>query len=177
MSIPSVPITPQNPNILPSNKFALQVLALPDVQYWCQTVNIPGISIGEAPRNTPFIDLFSPGDKAILNPFSITFIVDEDFRGWESIFTWMTSLTFPKNFQQYGELSQRFGAWKKPMPQFSDLLLTVLNTKQNPVFRVKFLNCFPVSLSDIVLSTTFDQEDVLTSDVTFRYDIFEIERL
>jgi len=175
MSIPSISDTPSNPNILPSNKFVLQASCLPDIQYWCQTVNIPGISIGEAPRNTPFIDLYSPGDKAILNPFSVTFIIDENFKGWLSIFKWMTSLTFPKDFNQYRDLDQRYGAWKKPMPQFSDLQLTVLNTKNNPQFRVKFVNCFPVSLSDIVLSTTYDQEDTLTSDVTFRYDFFDIE--
>jgi hypothetical protein len=177
MSIPSVPSTPRNPNLLPPNKFSLQVLALPDVQYWCQTVNIPGISIGEAPRNTPFIDLYSPGDKCILNPFSVTFYVDEDYKGWTQIFNWMAALTFPKNFDQYKALPTRFDAWKKPMPQFSDITLTVLDSKQNPALRIKYLNCFPVSLSDVVLSTTYSPEDTLTSDVTFRYDLYDIERI
>jgi hypothetical protein len=177
MATPGVPRTPTNPNILPSNKFALQITSLPDVQYWCQTVNIPGISVGEALRNTPFTDLWSPGDKAIYNPLSVTFIIDEDFRTWFSIFDWMTSLAFTERFDQYRSLAHRIDAANKKMPQFSDMSLTILDAKQVPNIRVSFKNCFPVSLSDIILSTTFDQEDTLTSDVTFRYDVFHIERI
>lgn len=177
MAIPSVPQQPTNQNLLPPNKFVLSVASLPDVQFWCQTVNIPGVSIGEAIRNTPFIDLFSPGDKAILNPFSVTFLVDEDFLAWNEIFKWMVSLTFPENFQQYKDLDKRYTAWRSPMPQFSDITLTILNARQNPKLRIKFINCFPVSLSDVVLSTTSTPEDAMTSDVTFRFDYFEVEKI
>lgn len=177
MSIPSIPLTPQNPNLLHPNKFILQVLALPDVKYWCQSVNLPGISIGEAIRSTPFIDLYSPGEKAILNPLAVTFLIDEDMRGWLEVFTWMTSLSFPKNFQQYQQLGNRFDAYRKNMPQFSDITLTILNTKQNPTYRVKYYNCFPTSLSDVVFSAQASPEEPMTADVTFRYDIFEIEKV
>lgn len=173
MSIPGS--TPVNPNLLPTNKFAMQILALPDVQYWCQTVNIPGISVGEAIRTNPFIDLYSPGEKAILNPFSVTFLVDEGFKTWYDIFFWMTRLTFPQEFSQYTQLQHRPDAGNKPMPQFSDIILTVLNSKNNPFLRIKYLNCFPISLSDVVLSATYSPEDTITSDVTFRYDWFELE--
>lgn len=176
MAIPSVPRTPTNPNTLPSNKFAVQIATLPDVQYWAQTVNIPGISIGEALRNTPFTDLWSPGDKANYNPLSFTFILDEDFKTWTSIFNWMTSLTFTEKFEQYQSLAQRLAA-NKPQPQFSDISVTILNVRQVPNLRVSFKNCFPTSLSDVILSTTFDQEDTLTADVTFRYDLFHIDHV
>lgn len=175
MAFPGISNTPTNPNLLPPNKFSLQVAALPEVQYWCQTVNIPGISIGEAIRSTPFIDLFSPGDKAILGPLSITFLVDEDLKSWTSLFNWMAQLTFIKNFNQYSQLRSRPDAWAKPMPQYSDISLSILNTKQIPNIRIKFINCFPVSLSDIIVSTTSTPEDTITSDATFRYDYYDIE--
>lgn len=175
MAFPGINTIPTNPNLLPPNKFNLQVAALPDVQYWCQSVNLPGISIGEAFRSTPFIDLYSPGDKAILSPLSVTFLVDEDIKGWTSLFNWMAQLTFIKSFNQYGQLRNRPDAWAKPMPQFSDIILSVLNTKQVPNIRIKFINCFPTSLSDLVVSTTLSPEDVVTSDVTFRYDYYDIE--
>jgi hypothetical protein len=76
MSIPSVPHTPGNPNQLHPNKFVVSFAALPTIEYWAQSVNIPGLSLGEAIRHTPFIDISSPGDKLIINPFSMTFIVD-----------------------------------------------------------------------------------------------------
>lgn len=177
MAIPSIPHTPINPNVLHPNKFVVSFAALPDVEYWAQSVNVPGLSLGEAPRQTPFIDLYSPGDKLIMNPFSMTFLVDEDLLGWFEVYTWMRGMTFPKNFQEYKDLDQRFAAWRTPMPQFSDAMLVVLDSKQNPKIRVKFLNCFPISLTDILLSSTSEPESVVTADVTLRFDLYEIERL
>lgn len=175
MAIPSVSHTPANPNQMHPNKFVVSVAALPTVEYWCQSVNIPGLSLGEVPRNTPFIDLFSPGEKLVINPFSMTFVVDEDLLGWIEVYRWMRGMTFPKNYSEYKNLDQRVSAWKTPMPQFSDITLTVLDSKQNPSVRIRMFNCFPTSLSDILLSSTSSPEDPITSDATFRFDLYEID--
>ncbi len=177
MSIPSVPHTPGNPNQLHPNKFVVSFAALPTIEYWAQSVNIPGLSIGEAIRHTPFIDISSPGDKLIINPFSMTFIVDEDLKGWLEVYTWMRDMTFPKDFTEYKKLATRPGAWTAPQPQFSDATLVVLDSKQNPHIRVKFYNCWPMSLSDNLLSSTSAPESPLTADATFRFDLYEIEIL
>ena len=177
MAIPSVPHTPANPNVLHPNKFVVTFAALPDVQYWCQSVNVPGINLGEVPRFTPFIDLYSPGEKLSMNPFSMTFTVDEELFGWMEVYVWMRGLAFPKDFSEYKNLDQRFTAWKTPMPQFSDATLVILDSKQNPKIRVKFLNCFPTSLTDILLSATSSPESAVTADAVFRYDLFDIEKL
>lgn len=177
MSIPSVPHTPANPNQMHPNKFTVKVACLPTVEYWCQNVNVPGLSLGEAPRTTPFIDLYAPGEKLIMNPFSITFIVDEDMNGWLEVYKWMRGLTFPKEFSEYRNLDKRFAAWSTPMPQYSDITLNILDTKQNPKIRVKFENCFPTSLSDLLLSATAGPDDPMTADVVFRFDKYEIEIL
>lgn len=177
MSIPSVPHTPANPNQLHPNKFVVSFTALPDIEYWAQSVNVPGLSIGEVPRQTPFIDLYSPGEKLLINPFSMTFLVDEDLRGWLEIYTWMRGMTFPKDFAEYKNLDQRFGAWATPMKQFSDATLTILDSKQNPKIRIKFSNCFPTSLTDILLSATASPEDPITADGVFRFDLYEFVAL
>lgn len=177
MAIPGIPHTPANPNNLHPNKFVVTFNALPNIEYWAQSVNIPGVSAGEAIRQTPFVDLFSPGDKLNMNPFSITFIVDEDLLGWLEIFHWMRGLTFPREFSEYRGLSRRPGQFASAMPQFSDATLTVLDSKQNPHLRVKFTNCFPTSLTDILLSSTSAPEDPVTADVVFRFDLFDIEAL
>jgi hypothetical protein len=56
---------PKNPNYLHPNKFQLNFARLPNIQYFCQTVTVPGISLSEIPQNTPFVDLYRPGEKAI----------------------------------------------------------------------------------------------------------------
>lgn len=175
MSIPSMRHTPANPNQLHPNKFVVSFTALPTVEYWCQNVNVPGLSSGEVPRQTPFIDLYSPGEKLMINPFSMTFIVDEDLTGWLEVYTWMRGMTFPKDFKEYRDLDKRPGAYQAPMKQFSDATLVILDSKQNPHIRVKFQNCFPTSLTDLLLSSTSAPEEPLTSDAVFRFDLYEIE--
>lgn len=177
MAIPSVSHTPANPNQLHPNKFTVSVSALPTVEYWCQSVNMPGLQLGEVPRVNPFIDIYSPGEKLIINPFSMTFIVDEDLLGWIEVYRWMRGMTFPKNFQEYKDLDKRLTAWATKMPQFSDITLTIQDSKQNPSVRVIMNNCFPVSLSDLLLSSTSSPDDPVTADVTFRFDLYEIEIL
>ena len=68
---------PQNPNFLQPNKFQLNFSRVPNIQYFCQSVGIPGISLSEVPHNTPFVDLFVPGEKAIYDMLNITFLIDE----------------------------------------------------------------------------------------------------
>lgn len=177
MAIPSISHTPANPNQLHPNKFVVSFTALPNIEYWCQSVNIPGLSLGEALMSTPFIDLYSPGDKLNINPFSMTFLVDEDLLGWLEVYTWMRGMTFPKNFSEYKGLDKRIGAWNLPHPQFSDAVLVILDSKQNPKIRIKFSNCFPTSLTDILLSATAGPEDPLSADATFRFDLYEIEKI
>lgn len=177
MAIPTVPNTPVNPNILHPNKFQVSFAALPTVTYWAQSVNIPGINLGEVPRPTPFIDLWSPGEKLNMNPFSMTFTVDEDLTGWQEIFNWMVGTTFPENFNQYKNLDRRIGAGLTTMPQFSDAMLIIHDSKQNPKIRVSFYNCFPTSLSDILLSSTSDPESLITADVTFRFEFYKFTKI
>lgn len=177
MAIPSIPHTPANPNVMHPNKFVVSFTALPTVEYWCQSVNVPGLSSGEVPRQTPFIDLYSPGEKLMINPFSMTFIVDEELTGWLEVYTWMRGMTFPKDFKEYKDLDKRPGAYQAPMKQFSDATLVILDSKQNPKIRVKFQNCFPTSLTDLLLSSTASPDEPLTSDAVFRFDLYEIEVL
>jgi len=177
MAIPSIPHTPANPNGMHPNKFLVSFTAIPTVEYWAQSVNIPGLSIGEVPRQTPFIDLYSPGEKLLINPFSMTFIVDEELTGWLEVYTWMRGLTFPKEFKEFKNLPLRPGAYGAPQPQFSDATLVVLDSKQNPKIRIKFQHCFPTQLTDILLSSTSAPEEPVTSDAVFRFDLYEIEVL
>jgi len=50
--------------------------------YFCQSLSIPGISLGEVPVNNPFLDVYSPGEKAIYDLLNVTFMVDEELKSW-----------------------------------------------------------------------------------------------
>ncbi len=56
---------PTNPNILQPNKFTLNFARAPSIQYFCQSVSVPGIALSEVPQTNPFVDVYLPGEKAI----------------------------------------------------------------------------------------------------------------
>ena len=172
---------PTNPNILHPNKFQLNFSRLPNMQYFCQSVSVPGISLSEVPRNTPFVDIYAPGEKAIYDLLNVTFIVDEDLKAWKEIHDWIRAMTFPTDFKEY----QQLGSLNKAAtnrtalglaPQYSDCTLTLLSSANNPNYKFTFYEVFPTTLSTFVVSTSDTPDSVITADATFRYSYYNIEK-
>ena len=55
--------------------------------------------------------------------------------------------------------------------------MNVLSSSNVPNFKVKFLDMFPVSLSDLDFDATDSDIDYLTANVTFKYTIYNITDL
>ena len=76
---------PQNTNLLQPTKFLLTFTRIQTVQYFCQEVNLPGVSLGEVNRATPFLDMYSPGTKLSYEPLDITFTIDEELESGKNL--------------------------------------------------------------------------------------------
>ena len=126
---------PSNPNFLQPNKFQLNFARSPNVQYFCQSLSVPGISMSEVPQMTPFVDIYVPGEKAIYDLLNITFLVDEELKSWVEIHDWIRAMTFPKEFAEYGKLD-RLNKYTTHMqtktPQYSDATVTLLSSSNTP---------------------------------------------
>lgn len=154
---------------------------MPSVQYFCQGVSIPGISIGEVPRNNPFVDLFSPGEKAIYDQMNITFYVDEELTAWKEVHDWIRGMAKVTDFKEYELLGQnaknkQFSV-REGFEQFSDASLTLYSSSFTPLHRFKFYDCFPVTLSSFVVNSQDTPETIITADTTIRFAYFDIEKL
>ena len=170
--------TPQNTSPLQPTKFLLTFDRLGSVQYFCQSVNIPGLNLGQAPINTPMLDVFAPGNKITYNPLSVNFIVDEKLDGWQQLHTWFRSIASPESYAERKRLASIQNQFdKSKLTSYSDATLTVLSALNNPVLRIKFINAFPITLSDIIFDTRQSAEDIITSDVVLLFDYFNIEPL
>lgn len=168
--------TPANHNLLHPNKFQLNFSRLPNTTFFCQSVNLPGVSLGEILQSTPFIDLYRPGEKLLYDTLNVTFMVDEDLNAWKDIHDWIRALTFPTDFSEYRRLPQLQQAFAvSDTPQYSDASLTLLTSANNVNYRVKLYECFPTSLSSIIFSASDSPESVLSADATFRFSYFDIE--
>ncbi len=165
--------TPENTGYLQPSKFLLTFDRIPNCQYFCQSINIPGMSIGQAQMTFPIVDVFAPGNKMSYNQLNINFPVDGAVLSWKEIHDWFRSIASPESFSERNRLSQqntKFGS-KKPS-YYSDAMLTVLSALNNPIVKIQFINVFPISLSDIQFDTRQTAEDVISCDATFVFDYF-----
>jgi hypothetical protein len=167
---------PSNPNFLQPNKFILTFSRLPNIQYFCQTVTVPGISMSEIPQFTPFVDAYLPGEKAIYDLLNITFMIDENITSWKEVHDWIRAMTFPENFEEYKNLTNlNPNRSQRLKPQYSDAKIVLLSSSNNPKIEFNFYDVFPTSLSTIIMSAQETPDSVITADATFRYTYYDIK--
>ena len=97
-------------------QFRFKMTKLPLVEFFVQSANLPGISLGSAQQNTPLYDIPIPGDKLDYDNLTIQFLVDENLENYREIHGWLTGLGFPKDHEQFRNLqnagSDRFPTTK-----------------------------------------------------------------
>lgn len=162
---------PQNTNFLQSTKYTFLIPNLPFARYFCQSINLPGVTSNEIEVPTPFSNTYRHPTKMTFEPFTISFLIDEDVRVWEETYKWIVSLTRPESSKQYIKYKD------KDTSPYQDGILTVNTNANIPNLRIKFKNVFPVSLSGIQFGTMNSADTTPTADLTFRYDIFEFQRI
>jgi hypothetical protein len=163
--------TPENTSILQSTKFTFLIPDMPFLKYFCQTVYLPSVSTSEVAVATPFSSTYRHGDKIVFEPFTITALLDEDLRVWEETYKWLKGLTRPQNYEEY------IRAKDPKAPLYFDGYLTINTNANKPNIRIKFHNCHPTTIGMVSFDTKVDADVIPTADFTFRYDLYEIERL
>ena len=163
---------PTNINFLSPIGFKFQLNNFPEVNYFCQSATLPGISISAIDVPTPLKTIAMAGDEVNFEELSIKFIVDENMKNWLSIYDWIIGLGFPTEEGQakYKKLSE-------DSELTTDATLTVLTSNMNPQINFVFRECFPLSLTSIAFDSGGTDIDYVTADVTFRYDVYTVENL
>lgn len=155
---------PENQNLLSPLNFQFGIQRMPGVNWFIQSVNIPGITLGETIQPSQLIDTPLPGEKLTYDPLSITFKVDEDLRNWTELQTWLVELGTPESFKQYNA-------------QMSDGTLIVENSLNNPNFEVIFHEMWISSVGELQFDTTQTDVDYITATATFRFRNYVFQRV
>lgn len=160
-----------NTNFLPVVEFQLILNRLPNVQFFVQGANVPGISSSGTERPSPFKTINEPSDKVTYDDFTVTVLCDEDMVAFREVSEWLVALTYPDNFEQYAGLTPPpEGSGKK-----SDGSLIILNSNKNPNVTIKFTDLFPVSISGLQLNTAESDLTPPAFEITFKYSNYTIE--
>ena len=92
---------PSNINPLSPNGFIFNITKLPNVNFFCQQINLPGLNLPSIIQGTPFSDAEIPGEKLTYDTLDLQFLVDEQMLNYTSVHNWITALGFPQNYDQY----------------------------------------------------------------------------
>ena len=161
-------------------QFKFSILKLPKVEYFCTSVNIPGINLGDATQATTLKNIPLPGDKLTYEPLQMTFLVDENLENFQEIHGWFQNLLtagtdrFPsQSTSQSTEPGKvKFGA-ADTGGTFSDATLTVLSSKNNAQVEVRFRDVFPTGLTGLQYDQQAADVDYLTATVSFQYLVYD----
>ena len=177
-------------------QFRFKCTKLPEVEFTCQTANIPGISLGSGTQPTSLVDVPIPGDKISYQSLDISFLVDENLNNYKEIHDWLLGLGFPQNHTQFADLqagsADRFpgstassvatGSKRTPAPLaeggiYSDATLTVLNSKNIAKTEIRFKNVYPISLGSLSYNVQASDVDYLQVAASFNYLNYDIVQI
>ena len=176
-------------------QFSFKITKLPQVEFFIQTANIPGITLGSTSFETPLKDIAGVGDKVTYQTLDVSFIVDENLNNYKELHDWIIGLGFPKDYTQF-QTMQATGADRFPgstrstaatgtnTPQplseggiYSDATLTVLNSKNIAKTEIRFQNVFPISLGSLSYDVKASDVDYLQVQASFNYMYYEIVQI
>lgn len=169
---------PSNINPLQSNGFMFGIQKLPEIQFFCQEANIPELALPLAEVSSPLVMARLPGDKPLFGDLQITFLIDETMGNYLAVHDWMIGMGFPESWDQYANfISDRDSALVtgETSAAVSDGILQILNSQNNVIKTVRFIDLFPTSLSSISLTSTTNDTQYIAGVATFGYTYYKFE--
>ena len=175
-------MTTINKSILNKNNFRLLIDKIPTVEYYVQSVNIPGLTFNELAVGAGVgLDAYFPGDKIEFGKLTVKFLVDEDLENFKEVYDWMNAIIpiqDPADYSAYTATQKTptglMSGVDSDLNQYSDITLVTNTNKNIPNKFFRFHDCFPTSLGELELISGSDSEPV-TCQVEFIFSYYDIE--
>ena len=186
-----------------SNQFKIYLPIFPTTEWFVVRANIPGVTLGQASQYTPFVDIAVVGDKLQYDNFNMTFMVDESLQNYMEMYNWVKNIGFPfSGKDQFNKLPRpdnidrskgtksqirRFkqditdhGTADATVPTsdrnlYTDIKMTVLTSKNNPIANVTIYDAFPISLGNIDYSQQESDTDYAVCEASFAFSWFDVQ--
>ena len=176
-------------------QFRFKMTKLPQVEFFVQTANIPGITLDEVQQPTRLKAIALPGSTLSFANLDLSFLVDENLNNYKELHDWLIGLGTPESDSQFAGLlttgSDRFPGstassaatgsnTAQPLNEggiYSDATLTVLNNKNVAKTEIRFKNVYPTSLGSLSYDIKASDVDYLQVGASFSYMGYEIVQL
>lgn len=148
---------PSNRNFLTPIGFKLNLEIFDGVDFFCQSINLPDVSMPFTNVATRFREFpIVPGGGLEFGDLRINFIVDEDLHNYISVHNWIKKNS-GANETIVGD------------PEYSNGQLFILTSNFNTNRIIDFQKLFPISITDLSFDATNNDVEYLTASITFKF--------
>ena len=167
---------PDNLNYLSNISFRLTMEDSPHLTWFCQAVNVPGVSIEGIDVFTPHATVPYAGNKVSFEELSVRFIVDEHLKNWTEIYDRIIAMGLAEGYEKY-RLLKGSDTLKPRGGGYSNIVLTILTSGMNPQMEFHFYDAFPISISALEFDSSAADVEYFTATASFRYVNYEVKNL
>ncbi len=173
----------ENRNFLSPIGFQFTIDRMRGVDFFCQSANIPAISLGAAVTNTMLNKIPQPGDEIQYEDLFIRFLVDENMKNWYQVANWMREIGTPYSNTEFrynrGDIrpvNQREATvdYASANNQWRcDCSLLVLSSNYRVVSEFVFRDAWPTSLSTLNFDASVPDVNYFTAEVALKYNYYD----
>jgi hypothetical protein len=155
-----------NKNMLSPVGFSFHIKKLPEINFFVQSVDIPGVNLGYAEMPNPFKKLPIYGDHWEYGDLVLNFKINEDLGNYIEIYNWLRGLAFPDEYPQFARLKEKdiTGDGLE-----SDGYCMIMSSAMNPVMKIDFEDLFPVDLSGFTMDSRYTDIAYVEATATFKF--------
>lgn len=185
-----------------SNQFKIYLPIFPTTEWFVIRANIPGVTMAQASQYTPFTDIAVVGDKIQYDNFNMTFMVDESLQNYMEMYDWVKNIGFPfsgadqfnklprpDNIDRGKSIKSQIRKFKSDITDtgksaastptsdrnlYTDITMSILTSKNNPIANVFIYDAFPISLGNIEYSQQETDTSYAVCEASFAYSWFDV---
>ena len=162
----------ENFNYLQPTSFKLVIdrRNYPNLEFFCQTITHPGMIINPVELPIPRLaGMPLPGESLTFNELSTNIILDENLESYSEMYNWILRLVNRNLGKGKGNT-----ATNTDPPTYADITLSILSSHNNQTKQVRYIDCVPISLGDIVFESTAQGTEFIVFNAAFRFNYFEL---
>jgi hypothetical protein len=139
----------------------MDIHRLPNTTYFLQTALLPTVTLEGGIFPTAQRDVPVPGHKLEFDTLTVTFLLDEDLKGYADIYHWMVEIAVEKDYPS----------------MLSDINLHFLTGQMNVSRTVTFVGAYPVSITEISVNSDDSDAVQVVCSAIFNYQYFKFDNI
>lgn len=147
-----------------------------NIEFFAQSVLHPTVSLAAVSLPYKRVGTVSvAGDKLEFSELQMNVLLDENMNSYIEIYRWLKRLVEQKQVNPGDMQIQRPFGDTAAITSEADITISVLSSHNQPIRRLRYIDCVPTSLGDVSFEAAIGDVQPLVFPLSFRYSYFEIE--